>query len=203
MRLAVHEVVQVLNSDDVGDLTRLLDLVDAHLGKPERRDLPLVLHGLQLADLVGQWYLPVDAMQLQQVDAIDAEAAQAHLDLLAQVRRASDHMPLARAGTHEAGLRRDEHLLRVRVQRLAQDLLAHVRTVRISGVDEVDAELDRAPHDANALVAVGRLAPDARAGQLHRAEAEAVHGLAGDGERAGPVRGDGGRGVGQDGLQGV
>ena len=78
-------------------------------------------------------------------------------------------MPLAGAGTHEAGLGRDEHLLRVRVQRLAQDLLAHVRPVRISGVDEVDAELDGAPHDANALVAVGRLAPDARAGQLHRA----------------------------------
>ena len=48
--------------------------------------------------------------------------------------------------------------------------------VGVGGVDEGDAELDGAAQHADALVAVGRRAPDARAGELHGAVAEAVDG---------------------------
>jgi hypothetical protein len=85
---------------------------------------------------------------------------------------------------HQTGLGGDEQLLRIRVQRLADDLLADVRPVAVRRVDEVDAEVDRPAQYPDALGPVGRLTPDARSGQAHRAEAEAVHGLAGDLEGA-------------------
>ena len=49
------------------------------------------------------------------------------------------------------------------MQRLGDQLLADVRTVRVGGVDEVDAELDGPAEHRLGLVAVAGLAPDARA----------------------------------------
>ena len=58
-------------------------------------DLALALQRGQLADLVVQRHLGVDAVQLQQVDALDAEVAQVQLHLLAQVLRPPDRHPPA------------------------------------------------------------------------------------------------------------
>jgi hypothetical protein len=60
------------------------------------------------------------------------------------------------------------------VQRLPDQVLTDVRTVRVRGVDEVDAQLDRAPEHPQALVPIGRFAPDARSGDLHGSVAEPV-----------------------------
>ena len=103
---------------------------------------------------------------------LDAEAAQAHLAALAQVLRAADGLPLPRAGAGEAGLGRDGHRV-VGVQRLADEVLGDERPVGVGGVDEVDAELGQRPQDRERGVVVGRRAPDALAGDAHRAEAEA------------------------------
>ena len=62
----------------------------------------------------------------------------------------------------------------VRVQRSRDELLGDVRAVAVGRVDEVDAELDRAPQHRDRGVVVARRAPDALAGDPHRAEAEAV-----------------------------
>ena len=115
-------------------------------------------------------------MQLEQVDPVDLQVAQRELDLLLEVGRAADRRPDAGALPGEAGLGRDDQAVGVRVQRLGDDLLADERAVGVGGVDEVDALLDGGADDAQRAVAVGRLAPDAGAGQLHGAVAEAVDG---------------------------
>ena len=64
---------------------------------------------------------------------------------------------------------------------------ADLGAVGVGGVDEIDAQLDRAAQDGDRLAVVGRLAPDAVAGDLHRAEAEPVDGkIAADREGAAP-----------------
>ena len=74
-----------------------------------------------------------------------------------------------------AELRGDDEIARVGVERLGDQPVGDVRAVVPGGVDEVDAELDRAAEDgARALRIVG-LAPDVLAGQAHGAEAEALH----------------------------
>jgi hypothetical protein len=84
-------------------------------------------------------------------------------------------MPLVRAGSHKASLGADDQVLRIGVQRLADELFTDVRAVGVGRVDEVDAEFDRSPQYREGLVAVLRFAPNAGAGDLHSAVAEAVH----------------------------
>ena len=101
------------------------------------------------------------------------EAAQAQLGLLAQILRAAQRVPLARPGPHEAGLGGDHDAV-VRVQRLADQFLADVGAVRVGGVEEVDAEVGGPAQDGHRLRTARRVTPDALAGDLHRAVAEAV-----------------------------
>src|SRR3954454_8404782 len=92
-------------------------------------------------------------------------------------------IPLAGTRPEEPALRRDHEIVRVRMERLRDDLLADGRPVGVGGVDEVDAELERAPQDGLALVAVAGLAPDPVAREAHGAEAEAIDGqLTAEGE---------------------
>ena len=119
--------------------------------------------------------LRVDPVQLQQVDALDAEVAQVQLDLLAQELGAPDGHPLPRTLPGEADLGGDDEVVRVRVQRLADQRVGDVRAVGVGGVDERDAQFDGAPQHADRLRRIVRVAPDTLAGELHRAVAEPVH----------------------------
>ena len=137
--------------------------------------------------LVGD--VRVGAMKLVEVDALDAQRAQAALERRAQVLRAAVRRPAPGAGAQQPALGGDHEAVGVRVQRLGDELLAHPRPVAVGGVDEVDAQLDGAAQHAPGLAAIGRVADDARAGDAHRAEAEAVHGeVAADGDGPGDAR---------------
>ena len=68
------------------------------------------------------------------------------------------------------------------MERFADDVLTDRWPVRICGIDEIDAQLDRTAHDGHALGPVDRLIPDAGSGQSHRAEPEPMHGPIADGE---------------------
>ncbi len=106
--------------------------------------------------------------------------------LLAQVRRRADRGPLARSLSGQPRLGGDHHVVVVRVQRLAEQVLRHVRAVGVGGVEERHADLDRAPQHGERGVVVARRSPDALAGQLHGAVAEAYDGqVTAEVERAG------------------
>jgi hypothetical protein len=78
----------------------------------------------------------------------------------------------------------NQQLLRVGIEGLAQNLVGDVRAVGIGGVDEVDAEFDGAPGDADTFFAIGGFILDSRPGQPHGAEAESVHRPSVDRERS-------------------
>ena len=127
----------------------------------------------------------VDAVQLEEVDAVGAEPAQAHLDLLTQIRREAERCPLVLTGSQEPGLGGDDEAVPIRVQCFADQFLGHVGPVGVRGVEEVDAEFDGAAQDANGFGAVVGRAPDAVARQTHGPESEPVDGeVAADGERS-------------------
>src|SRR5690606_35762339 len=83
-------------------------------------------------------------------------------------------LPVTGTMSGEAALGGDDHVLRVRVQHLAQQVLAHEGAVRVGGVDEVHAQLGQAGERALGFGGVLWVAPDARAGDAHGAEAKAV-----------------------------
>ena len=59
------------------------------------------------------------------------------------------------------------------MQRFGDDFFAHVRTVGIRRIDEVDAQFDGAAQNANTLRAIGRLAPDSVSRDSHRTVSQA------------------------------
>jgi hypothetical protein len=61
-------------------------------------DLALGLEVGQRPDLVGEGDLGVDAVELEQVDPVEAQVAEAQLDLLAEVPVAPDRPPVTGAG---------------------------------------------------------------------------------------------------------
>ena len=60
------------------------------------------------------------------------------------------------------------------MERLGDQVLAHLRTVGVGGVDQVDAELQNAPEEALGLLRIVGRAPDALPGDPHGAETESV-----------------------------
>ena len=133
-------------------------------------------------------YGRVDAVQLEQVDPLQAEAAQAHLAPAGAGTPGGRPASTRPGPAGQPGLGGDDDVVGVRVQRLAQQLLGHERPVGVGGVEEGDAELDGAAQHPQRLVAVRGLAPDALAGELHGAVAEAYDGQVAA-EREGAGRG--------------
>jgi hypothetical protein len=62
------------------------------------------------AELLGRGDFRIDAMQLKQIDAIDAEAAQAHLAFLPEIFGPAEGMPLARASPRQPRLGGDHQI---------------------------------------------------------------------------------------------
>jgi len=98
--------------------------------------------------------------------------------------------PVAVGVPQEPGLGRDDEVVAVGVQRLADEPLGDARAVGVRGVDDVHAQFVRPAEDvARVLLVVGR-ADDVLAGESHRAEAKPVDGqLAADVERVALVLG--------------
>ena len=156
------------------------------------RILPSSCSFVELADLLLQRHLLVDAVQLEEVDRLEAEPAQAQLALLAQVLGPADRPPVPGPRPGQPGLGRDHQIVAVRVKGLVDQPLGHLGPVGVGGVDEVDARLDGAAQDGDGFVAVIGLSPDALPGQLHGAVAESVDlEVAAELEGAGGGRGGG------------
>src|SRR5207247_7981092 len=117
-----------------------------------------------------------DAVQLMEVDALELEPAQAAVARRAEMLRSPVRLPVAGPGALEARLGGDHKPLRVGVELFGDEPLAHLRAVRVGGIDQVDPELDGTAQHDDRFADVGWFAPDPLPGEPHRAEAEAVDG---------------------------
>ena len=177
-------VVEVLHAHHRRDRLRLGQLLGVHHREPEVPDQPLGLQRGQLGELLreraGYRRVPVVAAadpQVDRVEGVDPEPLEVVVDLLAEVGRGPREHPAAGLVAHRADLGDDEQVIRVRRERLADDLVGDVRPVEVGRVDVVDAELDRGAEHRDRLGPVGRRPEDPGAGQLHRAEPDPGDGL--------------------------
>ena len=155
------------------------------LESPMRRIFPSAWRAASSPTCSASGTCGSNAMELEERDLSQAQSPEAHLALLAQVLGPPDRIPAARPGAHQPGLGGDDQLAGIGAEGGPDQLLADVGTVEVGGVDQVDAQLDGSPEHPDALVPVGRLPPDPRAGESHRAEPEPVHHqLAPEGEGA-------------------
>src|ERR1700674_2564620 len=112
--------------------------------------------------------LGVDPMQLIEIDPVEAQPPQAPFARRLQMFWLSVFNPLVRTRPLEATFRRDDDALRIGIQSLGNDSLAHMGSVRIRSVNEIDPEFDCTSHDANGLTPIRGFAPDSLAGEPHR-----------------------------------
>ena len=170
------EVVAVLHGHDLDDPARLLELVDAKRSTcPTWRILPSSWSSLSAPTESSYGTCRVGRVQLVEVDAVELQPPQAGLAALPRAAPAARRAATGRDRSPQAALRRDHEPVRVRMERLGDQVLAHLRAVRVRRVDQVDAELDDAPEEALGLLRVVGRAPDAVARDPHGAEAEAVN----------------------------
>jgi hypothetical protein len=127
-------------------------------------------HDRQL--IVEQFIWPV-ALEQSQIDRgqlVDTESEQIGFDVTAQVGGLGEWEPGAGVVATPADLAYQGQVLRVRMQRLADELVGDVGAIELSGVDVVDAEVDGAAQHRKRLIAVPRRAEHTGTGQLHRPE---------------------------------
>src|SRR5947209_8504701 len=139
-------------------------------------DLALVFQLDERADGFFEAHLGVGAMKLIEIDFLHPQPAETAFALLPQILRAAVRNPRARPWPRQATLRRDHQVVGIWVERLGDQPLADLGPIGVGGIDEVDAEIDRAAEHALAFLAISGLTPDAFAGQPHGAEAEAIDG---------------------------
>ena len=144
--LAVDEVVVVLHGHEarpavlLGDLLGLGELPRVHRRRADVAGLAGAHDVIERLHRLFDRRLRIPAMDLIQIDVVDAQAAQRRVDAIEDVlaRQAA----LVRAAAHCAvDLGRDHDLVArgERTQRPARDLLAHADRIDIGGVEEVDA----------------------------------------------------------------
>jgi hypothetical protein len=145
--------------------------VDARLAEAEVADLAL-LHELgHRADGLLDRRVGIDAVLVVEVDVVQAETLQralaGPLDVLGA---AVDAAALSIVGVaDDPELRREHDLIAAIGDRAPDEALVGVRAVDVGGVEEVDAELERAVDDGDRLVVVVRAI---ELGHAHAAEAE-------------------------------
>lgn len=117
----------------------------------------------------------VHPAQVDRGEPIDSQRAQVLLDICPQLGRGLRRHPPAVTGTSCTDLRHDREIVRVRVQRLADQLVRHIGAVELRGVDVIDAQLDRAAQDAQRLVTIARRPEHTRSRKLHRTVTDAPY----------------------------
>src|SRR6202166_178839 len=112
-------------------------------------------------------------MQLIKINSVKAQAAQAALAGGSQVPRLSVLYPFVGTRAVETALGGDYQACGIRIQRLRDNLFTHMRSIGVSGVDEVDSQFHSTPQNANGLGPICGLSPNSGSSDSHRAESQA------------------------------
>ena len=154
------------------------------LGEPDRARLAGVHQLGHRADAVLDRHPRIGAVQLVEVDVVHPETAQARVARGADVLRAAVHpaQRLVLRVAHDAALGREDDLRAPPPDGLPHQLLVREWPVHVGGVEQRDAQVERAVDGGDRLRFVRRPvelahahAPEAEGGDLERAELACFH----------------------------
>ena len=145
--VTVCDVVVVLHAYDLGDALRFGYLSRRGVAHPDVANQALALEIGQRRDLLGDRSLgnAVAAAHhpvVRDVQRVEPQVAEVVVDARGQLFGRDGRLPRLVGRPTPAELGDDDQPGRVRVQRLADDLVGDVRTVIVGSVDVVDARRD-------------------------------------------------------------
>src|SRR6185312_9555013 len=188
----MRQIVVVLHADDVAYFAAFGDLRRRHVAQSNVTDQALALKVGEYSELrfdraFGGAVHVEHAAKVDDIEHVEPEIAQVVVHRLREFLRGHGGKPRSVGASARADLSDDDEIVRIGMQRLADDLIGDVRAVEIAGVDVIDAGGDRfAQHGAGGLGVLGR-SKYAGAGELHGAVAEPAHGAVGERIAAGFV----------------
>ena len=100
----VRQTVSILDSHDGHDLLALFNLGRRDLAQADVANLAPLLHALQRAQRLFERGARINSVLLVEIDAVEAEPAQAHLDTLDQIAGTANIFGLCRALARDAPL---------------------------------------------------------------------------------------------------
>jgi Fe2+ transport system protein B len=125
------------------------DRGNARLRHAEVLDLPGSYELLDSAGHVFDRHIRVDAVLIEQVDPVGAQAPERVLGVGLDVLRADVHS-VGRYATLKTEFGGDHHLIAKRLERLADQLFIGIRAIGLSGIEESDAAVKRCTNERNA-----------------------------------------------------
>ena len=156
--VAVEQAVLVLQRAYGADAEHPLDVGGGVVRDAPVADLAFVDQALHLGPGVLDRRRAVDIVELQQIDALAPQPAQARVDIGADRPRAEVHPVTALRVGQRAALGEDQHVVSP-VERTADDLLRAAPPIERRRVDPVQAEVERRVDSANRLRLVLRSPP--------------------------------------------
>jgi hypothetical protein len=171
LRVARPEGVLALHGRDGMHGVRPTDGVDRGLREPVTAQLAGLDQLGEGADGVFDRDLRVDAVLVIEIEVVGAKPAQRVVEGRAQVLGAAVLLALAARAVHDGELGCHDDAVSVGAERLSEKCLVGVGAVRLGGVEEGDAQVERAPDCADGF---GVVSAGARVegGHPHRAEPE-------------------------------
>ena len=150
------------------------ELPGVHAGGADVARLARLHHVVERLERLLDRRLGVEAMDLVEVDVVDAEAPQRAVDRVEDVlaRQAAAVRVVGAPGRTPWWRARPRRARAMSLQRPAHHLLAHAARVHVGGVEEVDAVLERALDEGAARRLVQHPRPPGRRAVGHGAEAE-------------------------------
>ncbi len=184
----VEQRERVLDTGQPDTLVRRPDLVQAGGGDADAEDLALIAQRGHLRQLVlhgcpvgfRQRARIVHQPQVDRAEVVGLESSQIVLDTLPQLGRLLGRHPSALRVADRADLGDDDQIVGIGMQRLVDQLVGHVRSVVLRGVDVVHAGLDHPSQHRDRLVVVAGRSRHTGTGELHGTETDPADGPAGD-----------------------
>ena len=165
---AIEDAEGVLHAGQLGYPDRFLQQCAGHVAHADELDRARFTQLHQRAELVGQRDLRAAVLVIHhpQVDGdpVDPQRPQVVLDALLELLRAVPGQPPAPLVAARADLGHQREVLRVGRQTVAYQLVDHVGSVVLGGVDVVHTELDRSPQDRPCGIGIARGPEDPRSG---------------------------------------
>src|SRR6201996_9492438 len=115
-------------------------------------------------------------MELVHVDAIEAKPLETAFDGFGEMLWAGIVQPLKRSTALPSTLGGHDESGRVRVQGLGNQLFGNIRTIRVGGIDEVDAQFNGPAQSGKRLRLVFGGAPNPFPGDPHGSVTQAIDG---------------------------
>ena len=173
-------VIEVLHADDGRHFLRIRDLFCRHVAEADMADQSPRFELQQGSErgLQRAFHRAVRAehtAQVHHLQHVEPQVTQIILDGLGQFGRRHGRQPVALLVAAGANLGDNTQVVRIGMERFADQLIGHMRTVKIRGIDMVYPGLDGSLQDAHRLLGIFRRAEDAGAGQLHRAITQPIN----------------------------